>query len=71
MYFDGIGRVDSTPVYLLEEMKVGEYVEGPAMIIDETQTIVVIPRAEAVLTSRCLVINVDVDREEKGNREDQ
>ena len=33
-------------------------VEGPAMIIDDTQTIVVVPGAEAVLTSRHLVIKL-------------
>lgn len=63
VYFHEVGRVDDTPVFLLGEMDVGDCVKGPAMIIDETQTIVIIPGSEAVLTSRSLVINVDVDKD--------
>lgn len=58
MYFDKLGRVDDTPVYLLDNLEVGDVVEGPAMIIDDTQTIVVIPGAEAVLTSKHLYITL-------------
>ena len=39
VYFDGVGRVDDTPVYLLDKLQVGDVVQGPAMIIDDTQTI--------------------------------
>ncbi|KAJ2928426.1 hypothetical protein H1R20_g8677, partial [Candolleomyces eurysporus] len=53
------GRVDDTPVYLLGNLAVGDLVEGPAMVIDETQTIVVIPGAKALVTSRGLYIKVD------------
>ena len=39
LYFDRVGRVDETPVYLLDNLGVGDAVEGPAMITDQTQTI--------------------------------
>lgn len=59
VYFgDGIGRVDNTPVYQLGNLAVGDVVEGPAMLIDDTQTIVVVPRSEAVVTSRHLYITL-------------
>ncbi|KAL4267288.1 Oxoprolinase family protein [Pleurotus pulmonarius] len=58
VYFDKLGRVDDTPVYLLDNLDVGDAVEGPAMIIDDTQTIVVIPGAKAVLTSKHLYITL-------------
>lgn len=38
VYFEGSGRVD-TPVLKLKELEAGEKVEGPAILIDETQTI--------------------------------
>ncbi|EPQ53045.1 hypothetical protein GLOTRDRAFT_79063 [Gloeophyllum trabeum ATCC 11539] len=58
-YFDGIGRVEDTPVFRLESLQTGDVVEGPAMIIDDTQTIVVIPGWTAVLTSKHLYITED------------
>ena len=58
-YFDTVGRVDDTPVFLLTSLKVGDTVKGPAMIIDNTQTIVIIPEATAVLTSKQLYITLE------------
>ncbi|KAI5124930.1 hypothetical protein M0805_007357 [Coniferiporia weirii] len=58
VYFDGVGRIDDTPVYLLDHMEVGDAVGGPAMIIDDTQTIVLIPGSEAVLCRKHLYITV-------------
>jgi 5-oxoprolinase (ATP-hydrolysing) len=58
VYFDEIGRVDETPVFELGTLEVGDVVKGPAMIIDDTQTIVVVPKSEAVVTSRHLVIKL-------------
>lgn len=57
VYFNEIGRVD-TPVYLLPALEVGDELEGPSMIIDDTQTIVLIPGAKAVLTSKHLFITL-------------
>lgn len=58
VYFDQVGRVKDTPVYLLPALEVGDAVEGPAMIIDDTQTIVLIPEAKALLTSKHLYITL-------------
>ncbi|KAG6841174.1 hypothetical protein C0991_001099 [Blastosporella zonata] len=59
VYFDRIGRVDDTPVFLLDYLQVGDSLEGPAMIIDQTQTIVLVPGARAVLTSKHLYISLN------------
>ena len=56
VYFDRVGRVDDTPVFLMDKLAIGDVLEGPAMIIDDTQTIVLVPGARAVLTSRHLYI---------------
>lgn len=59
VYFDGVGRVEDTPVFLLPALEKGDTLEGPAMIIDDTQTIVLIPGAKAVLTSKHLYITLE------------
>ncbi|KAH9946380.1 5-oxoprolinase [Epithele typhae] len=58
-YFDSVGRVEDTPVFLLEGLAVGDEVKGPAMIIDNTQTIVIVPGATALLTSKQLYITLE------------
>ena len=57
VYFEGKGRVD-TPLYLLGGLDVGEVIRGPAMIIDNTQTIVLDPGSEALVTSKHLFITL-------------
>ena len=59
VYFDRVGRVDGTPVFLLDKLAVGDVLDGPAMIIDDTQTIVLVPGARAVLTSKHLYITLE------------
>jgi 5-oxoprolinase (ATP-hydrolysing) len=59
VYFDKVGRVPDTPVFLLEQLKVGDEVTGPAMIIDDTQTIVLVPGAQAVLSSKHLYVTLE------------
>lgn len=59
VYFDKVGRVKDTPVYLLDKLAVGDEVVGPAVIIDSTQTIVLVPEARAVLTSKHLYITLE------------
>jgi len=59
VYFDKVGRVDDTPMFLLDNLDVGDVVEGPAMIIDNTQTIVIVPGAKAVLTTKHLFITLE------------
>lgn len=42
VYFEETGRVDA-PVFQIEQLKEGDLVEGPALIIDNTQTVVIDP----------------------------
>ncbi|KAL5364572.1 Hydantoinase B/oxoprolinase-domain-containing protein [Aspergillus floccosus] len=56
IYFDG-GRLE-TPVYKLDDLAVNDRVKGPAIIVDDTQTIVITPDATALLTDTHVVINI-------------
>ncbi|KAL5530683.1 hypothetical protein ACEPAF_6941 [Sanghuangporus sanghuang] len=58
VYFDGAGRIDDTPIFLLDKLEIGDIVKGPAMIIDNTQTIVLIPGSEAILCRKHLYITL-------------
>ena len=46
-------------MYLLDNLGVGDVVEGPAMIIDQTQTILVVPGAKALVTRKHLYITLE------------
>jgi 5-oxoprolinase (ATP-hydrolysing) len=50
-----------TPVYLLGKLNTGDVVQGPAMIIDQTQTIVVVPNATGTILSRHVIIHLEFD----------
>ncbi|QKX53922.1 uncharacterized protein TRUGW13939_01002 [Talaromyces rugulosus] len=63
--FSGVGYV-KTPVFFLDNLKPGNHINGPAMIIDKTQTIVVEPHATATILSRHVILNVAL----KTKRED-
>lgn len=56
VYFEGAGYLD-TPTYELPTIAVGSKIAGPALIIDKTQTIVVLPRAVANVLESCVVID--------------
>ncbi|KAK8206535.1 hypothetical protein M8818_004368 [Zalaria obscura] len=56
VYFDG-GRQE-TAIYKLEDLSVGDRIQGPAIIADGTQTIVVTPGASALLIDTHVVINI-------------
>ncbi|KAJ5929922.1 hypothetical protein N7466_005415 [Penicillium verhagenii] len=58
-YFDGnsTSRTE-TPVYLLDQLEKHSRIFGPAVIIDQTQTIVVAPNAVANLLETCIVIDL-------------
>lgn len=61
VYFEaGSGYVD-TPVYQLRTLGKDVRLHGPAIIIDETQTIVVAPNAIASVLQTCLVIDLESD----------
>jgi len=59
VYFDVVGRVDNTPVFQLPRLEIGDLIKGPAMIIDDTQTIVVVPGATVTVTRKHLYITLD------------
>ncbi|ROV92745.1 hypothetical protein VMCG_09038 [Cytospora schulzeri] len=66
VYFEE-GRLD-TPIYKLDELEVGDVLKGPAVLADGTQTIVVTPKAEAVILQTHVIINIEDD---KGKDESQ
>lgn len=49
----------ATKVYHLEDIPVGSIVEGPALIIDATQTILVTPGSKATILSRHIMIDLE------------
>jgi 5-oxoprolinase (ATP-hydrolysing) len=57
VYFAGAGQT-STPVFFLNNLQPGSFIQGPAMIIDNTQTIVVEPNATAKILSRHVILDV-------------
>ncbi|KAI9900015.1 hypothetical protein N3K66_004277 [Trichothecium roseum] len=59
VYFEE-GRLD-TPIYKLENLSTGHVIRGPAMLADGTQTIVVTPKASALVTGSHVIINIDED----------
>jgi 5-oxoprolinase (ATP-hydrolysing) len=58
VYFESTGRLNDVPVYLLSKLSPGSKVEGPAMIIDATATVVVEPSCSALITSQHITITV-------------
>ncbi|KAK0515252.1 hypothetical protein JMJ35_002631 [Cladonia borealis] len=56
VYFEG-GRQD-TPIYKLEDLDVGDRIQGPAIIADGTQTIVVTPGSKALIIETHVIINI-------------
>ena len=57
VYFAETGYA-TTPVFLLNNLKPGMKIQGPAMIIDKTQTIVVEPHATATILSRHVILDI-------------
>lgn len=56
VYFEG--GVKDTGIYVLNRLDVGDKVHGPAIIIDETQTIIVVPHSTALILKTHVVINL-------------
>lgn len=56
VYFDG--KRQDTPIYKLEDLAVGDKIQGPAVLADGTQTIVVTPGATALIIETHVVINI-------------
>lgn len=61
VYFDAKSGFVNTPVYQLRSLGKHVRLHGPAIIIDETQTIVVAPNAVAYVLQTCLVIDLESD----------
>lgn len=59
VYFKGLGW-GKTPVYVLGELSPHAKIRGPALIIDDKQTIVIVPEATATILSNTVVIDVQV-----------
>ncbi|KAI1113054.1 hydantoinase B/oxoprolinase [Nemania sp. NC0429] len=60
VYFEG-GRRE-TPIYKLEDLAVGDEVDGPAILADGTQTIVVTPHAKALILQTHVIISLESGR---------
>ena len=56
VYFEG-GRQE-TPIYKLEDLDVGDRLQGPAILADGTQTIVITPGATALIIETHVVIDI-------------
>ena len=48
-----------TAIYKLENLVPGTSILGPAIVIDNTQTLVIIPEAEARILTSHVVININ------------
>ncbi|CUM56880.1 uncharacterized protein AC631_01499 [Debaryomyces fabryi] len=64
VYFEKHGWLQSS-VYNLNDLnlKVGKVVDGPAIIIDETQTILIEPQSKAISLKEHILIKVDKEKE--------
>ena len=58
-FFDGHPNRIDTAVYLLTDLEKSTRIHGPAIIIDNTQTIVVAPNATANILETCIVIDLE------------
>ncbi|KAK8095792.1 hydantoinase B/oxoprolinase [Apiospora kogelbergensis] len=67
VYFDG-GRRE-TPIYKLEDLSVGDEIQGPAMLADGTQTIVVTPKAKALILETHVIIDLERDIKEESQKD--
>lgn len=56
---NGKGLFYSTKVYRIPELKVGEVIHGPAIMLDDTQTICVTPQAKATILPNHIVIDIE------------
>ncbi|KAF2768108.1 hypothetical protein EJ03DRAFT_390108 [Teratosphaeria nubilosa] len=57
VYFANVGH-QRTPIFFLNSLKLGDLVQGPAVLLDKTQTLVVEPGAKATVLSKHVVLDV-------------
>lgn len=60
VYFDNEGRLD-TPIIKLDQLQHGTRINGPAILVDQTQTILLEPKCVANLTSQAVLIDILYD----------
>ncbi|KAF2010641.1 5-oxoprolinase [Aaosphaeria arxii CBS 175.79] len=65
-----VGR-EPTPVYLLNDLQPGVKIPGPAIILDKTQTILVVPQSVATILESCVVIDLKPSSEDQNTSVDQ
>lgn len=63
VYFEA-GRLD-TPIYRLADLETGDVVQGPAMLADGTQTLVVTPTSTALVLETHVIIDLQGDGKDK------
>ncbi|KAI9728024.1 MAG: hypothetical protein M1834_007838 [Cirrosporium novae-zelandiae] len=68
-YFSPLG-LQATPIFLLDKLAPGSTIPGPAIIIDNTQTIVVTPNSQARILTSHVIIDIS-DEKPKAAMEDQ
>ncbi|VUC23980.1 unnamed protein product [Clonostachys rosea] len=64
VYFSQTGWAD-TPIYRLETLQPGGLIQGPAVIIDNTQTLIVEPFVKATILSRHVILDLPSTRSQK------
>jgi 5-oxoprolinase (ATP-hydrolysing) len=57
VYFNTLGWVEA-PVYLLPSLSSGATILGPALVVDNTQTIVISPKCTATATKEILILEI-------------
>lgn len=64
VYFENQGWTD-TGLFFLGKLPIGARIQGPAMVVDKTQTIVVDPHSAAVILTEHLILEIlDVEKPE-------
>ncbi|KAL2203289.1 hypothetical protein CC79DRAFT_1280421 [Sarocladium strictum] len=63
VYFEAEKGYTKTPVYKLSELGSNVKMQGPAIIIDETQTIVVSPNAQVHVLETCVLIDLEIKQQ--------
>jgi 5-oxoprolinase (ATP-hydrolysing) len=61
VFFAGCGWVDA-PIYLLQNLQAGGQIQGPAIIIDNTQTLIITPNFSARIQKEHVVLSVTLQK---------
>ena len=66
VYFSGNEAVD-TAVYTLDALAVGTRIQGPTLIVDGTQTLLITPSSVATVLSNVIVVDIATSKKEENN----